>query len=292
MFKGLASAIVTPFKDGALDLNNFQDLLDWQIKWGVNGVIVCGTTGESTSLTDLERNLVIVSALEACKSRAPIIVGSGSNCTAESIEFSKQAEKLGANGLLVTVPYYNRPSQEGLYRHYKAINDNVGIPIIIYNNPVRSAVGLSDETIVRLSKLPNIKGLKDSTGDLARPVNLKMLLKNDPDFMMVTGEDQTSVAFNSSGGVGIISITGNIAPELCARIQNASLNNNYQEALSLQLKLFILHKAMVCETNPVPIKFALSLLGKITEEVRLPLVGLRVDSKIIVRKAMEELGII
>jgi 4-hydroxy-tetrahydrodipicolinate synthase len=290
MFSGLFTALVTPFKKGKIDEKAFQSFVDWQVKEGVHGVVPCGTTGESPTLTYEEHDRVIELCVEAVGGRAKVIAGTGSNSTDEAIRFTKHAKKAGADGALVVSPYYNKPTQEGLYRHYKAIAEAVNIPIIIYNIPGRSVINLTDETLARLSKLPNIVGVKDATGDLARVSTLRAAAGKK--FCQLSGEDMTAVSFNAQGGVGCISVTSNVMPKRCAEIQNATLKGDFKRALELHDTLVPLHQAMFCETNPTPVKYAVSLLGRCAPELRLPLVMPGAESQKRVREAMKALKLI
>lgn len=270
MFHGIYTALITPFKNGKVDARAFQALVEWQIKEGVHGLVPCGTTGESPTLSHEEHRRVIDLCIEAAAGKVPVMAGSGSNSTQEAIATTRYAKKAGAAGVLLVAPYYNKPTQEGLYQHFRAIHDAVSIPMVIYNIPARSVVNITDETLARLSKLPNIVGLKDATGDLARPTTLRMMLRRE--WALLSGEDMTAVAFNASGGVGCISVTSNLMPKACADVQNACLAGDYPRALALHDRLAPLHAALFCETNPGPVKFAASLMGLCQADVRLPLV--------------------
>ncbi len=268
--KGSITALVTPFKDGALDEDGFQRFVNWQVEQGTHGVVPCGTTGESPTLTYEEHHRLIELCVEAVAGRIPVIAGTGSNSTAEAIAFTQHAEKSGADAALVVAPYYNKPTQEGIYQHYKAIHDASNLPIIIYNIPGRSVINITDETLARLGRLQRIVGVKDATGDLARVSTLRAAAGKQ--FIQISGEDMTVVGFNAMGGRGCISVTSNIAPKQCARMQEASLNGDYKKALQIHDTLVELHSAMFCETSPAPAKYALSLMRKLSPEVRLPLV--------------------
>lgn len=291
MFTGAITALITPFKNGKVDEQAYQDFILWQIKQGIHGVVVSGTTGESPTLSHAEHERVFAIGVEAASGRVPVIAGAGSNCTDEAISLAKNAKKVGADAILVATPYYNKPSQEGLYQHYKAINDAVEIPIILYNIPGRSVIDMSDDTIVRLSKLANIVGLKDATGDLARVMTLRNKL-GKKEFCLLSGEDITAVAFNAQGGQGVISVTSNVAPKFVANVQNLMQRDKYKFALELQEKLTPLHLAMFCDTNPGPAKYAVSLLGKCETGLRLPLLEPSEDSKKAIKKAVKDLGLI
>jgi len=290
-FKGVYTALITPFSDdGRLDENAFQELVDWQIREGVHGLVPCGTTGESPTLTHEEHNRVIALCVEVAKGRVPVMAGTGSNSTEEAIMTTQYAKKAGADGALVVAPYYNKPTQEGLYQHFKAINDAVDLPIVLYNVPSRSVVNMSDETIARLAELPNIVGLKDATGDLARPYTLRSKLKSP--FQLLSGEDMTAVAFNVSGGQGCISVASNIAPKACAAVQEACFSGDYKLAVKLQDKLTELNNVMFCETSPAPVKYAAHLMGKCKNNLRLPLLPASEASQNEIRKVLNNLQII
>tara|TARA_B100000029_G_scaffold496469_1_gene562829 strand:+ start:8277 stop:9161 length:885 start_codon:yes stop_codon:yes gene_type:complete len=289
MFKGSIVALITPFKDNVFDEDKYISFIHHQIKNGTKGVVPAGTTGESPTLNNDEHKKVIEIAVKECKGKIPVIAGTGSNSTDEAIELSKHAEKSGANGLLIVTPYYNKPTQEGLYQHYKLINDNVGIPIIIYNIPPRSVVDMSVETMARLYELKNIAGVKDATADLNRVD--QQLKKMGQEFIQLSGEDATALEFNMRGGVGCISVTANVAPKLCSEFQEASLNKNNSNLISkakeINHKLMPLHKALFIESNPSPVKYAASLLKLSSDEVRLPLVKITEKTKNEVQKALK-----
>jgi len=285
MFKGSIVALITPFRDNKLDESNYTNIIHYHLKNGTNGVVPAGTTGESPTLSHNEHKKVIEIAVKECKGKIPVIAGTGSNSTSEAIELSKHAEQAGADGLLVVTPYYNKPTQEGLYQHYKAISDNVGIPIIIYNIPSRSVIDMSVDTMSRLFELKNIKGVKDATGDLNR-VTLQFN-KMGKDFIQLTGEDDNALEFNKRGGVGCISVTANIAAKLCAEFHKASLSNNNETAESINKLLSPLHKALFIESNPSPVKYAASLLKLSSPDVRLPLVQVKETTKKELQKALE-----
>ena len=292
MFKGLITALVTPFKNEQVDIKAYQDFIDWQIKSGVNGILVCGTTGETPTLTDIEREKVIKSAIEVANKRVPVMVGTGTNSTTKTIEYTKDAKKFGADAALIVSPYYNKPTPEGQFQHFRAINDHVDFDIYLYNNPGRSVIGMSDELLKRLIELSNVKGIKESSGDIARPLSLKLMTKNKPEFKILSGDDIPSLAFNASGGVGTISVTANVAPKQLADMHQHLANGEIDKALDIQLSLYNLHKSMFVETNPTPAKYALSLLGKMHEDVRLPLVNLDQNSKTIVKNEMIKAGLL
>ena len=289
MFKGSIVALITPFKNNVLDQDKYASLIHHHIKNGTNGVVPAGTTGASPTLDHDEHKKVIEIAVKETNGKIPVIAGTGSNSTTEAIELSIHAEKTGANALLIVTPYYNKPTQEGLYQHYKAINDKVGIPIIIYNIPPRSVVDMSVDTMARLFELKNISGVKDATADLNRVD--EQLKKMGPEFIQLSGEDGTALEFNLRGGVGCISVTANVAPKLCSDFQNASLSKNNSnliaKAKEINEKLMPLHKSLFIESNPSPVKYAASLLNLSSEEVRLPLVKVTEKTKKEVQKALK-----
>lgn len=290
MFKGSIVALITPFRNGAVDEKGFQDFVEWQIAQGTNGLVPCGTTGESPTLSHTEHKRVVELCVEAAKKRVPVIAGTGSNSTEEAIDFSRHAKKAGADAALIVCPYYNRPTQEGLYQHFKAIHDAVELPIIIYNIPIRTAVDMSIATMARLAKLPNIVGVKDATNDLARPLRTRQAI--GPQFTMLSGEDATALAFNAQGGVGCISVTANVAPRACADMQNAWLAGDVARATRINDRLAALHDALFVETSPAPVKYAASLLGKSSAEVRLPLVPASAEAQGKVQQAMRAAGLL
>ena len=290
MFKGSFTALLTPMRDGKLDERAFQLFVEWQIKEGTQGLVPCGTTGESPTLSHPEHMRVAELCIEVAKGRAPVIAGTGSNSTAEAIALAKHAEKAGADAQLVVTPYYNKPTQEGLYRHYKAIHDSCGLPIIIYNIPGRSVIDMSVETMARLAELPRIVGVKDATNDLTRPLRTKLAI--GPNFSMLSGEDGTAVAFLAQGGHGCISVTSNVAPKLCAAMHKAWQDGDLATVQSINERLMPLHLALFAETSPAPVKYAASLLGLCTAELRLPLCEIQEATKAKVREAMARLGLI
>jgi 4-hydroxy-tetrahydrodipicolinate synthase len=289
-FKGSFTALVTPFRNGSLDEKAFRDLVEWQITEGTNGLVPVGTTGESPTLSHDEHKRVVEWCLATVKGRVPVVAGAGSNSTKEAIELSRHAEKAGADAVLVVTPYYNKPTQEGLYQHYKAINDAIGIPIIIYNIPARSVVDMSVDTMTRLFELKNIAGVKDATANVMRVSQQRLAM--GPDLIQLSGEDATALGFMAHGGHGCISVTSNVAPRLCAAFQSACLNGDFAGALSLQDKLMPLHTALFLETNPAPAKYALSVLGKCEETVRLPMVPVAQTTRSAIRAAMVHAGLI
>jgi len=292
MFKGVIPALVTPFtKAGAVDAKAYQDLIAWQIKEGVGAVVPCGTTGESPTLSHKEHKRVVELAVEAAKGKkVPVIAGTGSNSTDEAIDLTRSAKKAGATAALVVTPYYNKPTQEGLYQHYKAIHDAVDLPIVIYNIPGRSVIDMTVDTMGRLAKLPNIIGVKDATNDLTRPPRTRKACGKD--FCLLSGEDGTQLAFLAMGGQGCISVTSNIAPGLLAQMHAAWAKGSVKTAMAINEKLMPLHDAMFCETNPAPVKYALSLLGRVRPDVRLPLVAISEVSKARVQAAMQAAGLL
>ena len=290
-FRGSFTALVTPFgKDGALDEKAFRALVAWQIAEGTNGLVPVGTTGESPTLSHDEHMRVVEWCVDEAKGRVPVVAGSGSNSTREAVDLSRHAEKAGADAVLVVTPYYNKPTQEGLYHHYKAINEAIGIPILIYNIPGRSVIDMSVETMKRLFELKNIAGLKDATANLVRVSQQRAALGSD--FNQLSGEDSTALAFNAHGGHGCISVTSNVAPRLCADFQGACRRGDYATALTLQDKLMPLHLALFVESSPAPSKYALSVLGRCTDTVRPPLVTIADKSKAVVRDAMVHAGLL
>jgi len=290
MFKGIYTALITPFSNGKLDERAFQAFVEWQISEGVHGLVPCGTTGESPTLSHDEHNRVVDLCIEVAKGRVPVMAGTGSNSTEEAIMMTRHAKEAGAEGALIVAPYYNKPAQEGIYQHYKAIHDAVEIPIVIYNIPGRSVINITDDTLARLLALPNIVGVKDATGDLARPYTLREKVKKP--IALMSGEDMTAVAFNASGGVGCISVTSNIMPKRCAEVQNACLSGSYAQALKLHDEIVSLHNIMFCETSPGPVKFAASLMGKCKPDVRLPLVQPGENSKKQITEVLKNLHLI
>ena len=288
MFKGSNVALVTPFKDNKLDEETYIKLIHFHIKNGTNGLVPAGTTGESPTLSHNEHEKVIELCVKESKGKLPVFAGTGSNSTEEAISLTTHAEKIGANGALIVTPYYNKPTQEGLYQHYKSINDRCGIPIIIYNIPGRSVIDMSVDTMARLFELKNIIGVKDATGDLNR-VN-ETLEKLGKDFMQLTGNDDNALEFNRRGGVGAISVTANIAPKLCSEFQKYSVkddDNSRKESEKLDKILQPIHHAMFVESNPSPVKYASKLLKLCDDDVRLPLVKVTDKTKEIVKKALE-----
>src|SRR6202020_1449729 len=269
-FRGSFPALVTPFKNGSLDEAAFRGLVNWQIAEGTNGLVPVGTTGESPTVSHDEHKRVVEWCIEGADGRVPVIAGAGSNSTREAIELSEHAEKAGADAVLIVTPYYNKPTQEGLYQHFKAINDAIGIPILIYNIPGRSVIDMSIDTMKRLYELKNIAGVKDATANMTRVSQQRAALGED--FNQLSGEDITALGFMAHGGHGCISVTSNVAPRLCAEFQDACLKGDFAGALKLQDKLAPLHVNLFVESSPAPIKYALSLLGKCANTLRLPMV--------------------
>src|SRR5438552_6349639 len=289
-FRGSFTALVTPFDNRALDEKAFRALVDWQIAEGTDGLVPAETTGESPTLSHEEHGQAVEWCIEQAKGRVPVIAGAGSNSTAEAIELARHAEKAGADAVLVVTPYYNKPTQEGLYQHFKAINDAIGIPILIYNIPARSVIDMSVATMKRLFELDNVAGVKDATANVIRVSQQRAAM--GPDFNQMSGEDASALGFMAHGGHGCISVTSNVAPRLCAEFQDACVRGDFASALKLQDKLMPLHTALFVETNPAPAKYALSVLGKISETVRLPMVPLSEKTKAAVRDAMIHAGLI
>jgi 4-hydroxy-tetrahydrodipicolinate synthase len=290
MFKGSITALVTPMREGVVDEAAFADFVEWQISEGSHGLVPVGTTGESATLSHAEHRRVIEICIEVAAGRVPVIAGAGSNNTAEAIELARHAEQAGADAVLVVTPYYNKPNQAGLYQHFKAVNDAVGLPIIIYNIPPRSVVDMSVETMAELFKLRNIVGVKDATARLDR-VSLQRAAMG-PDFLQLSGEDATALGFMAQGGHGCISVTANIAPRLLSEFQAACMAGDYATALSYQDRLMPLHRALFVEPNPAGPKYALSVLGRMAEDLRLPMVPLTEPSREEIRGAMRHAGLI
>lgn len=269
-FSGIFTALITPFRDGAVDEKAFRSFVEWQVQEGVNGLVPCGTTGESPTLSHAEHMRVVELCVEVAAGKVPVMAGTGSNSTEEAIVLTRHAQDAGVDAALVIAPYYNKPTQEGLFQHFKAVAESVDIPVFVYNVPARTVVNISDETLERLAEIPNIAGLKDATGDLARPLTLRSRIGDR--LIQFSGEDMTAVGFNAQGGRGCISVTSNIMPSRCAEVQAATLRGDFKAALALHETLVPLHDAMFMETSPAPVKYAASLLGKCSADVRLPLV--------------------
>lgn len=289
-FRGSYTALVTPFKDGALDEAAFRALVSWQIAEGSHGLVPVGTTGESPTVSHDEHRKVIEWCIDEARGRVPVIAGAGSNSTKEAVELAKHAEKAGADAVLGVTPYYNKPTQEGMYQHFKAVNDAIGIPILIYNIPPRSVVDMSVETMTRLFELKNIAGVKDATANLARVSQQRHAM--GPDFLQMSGEDMTALAYMAAGGHGCISVVANVAPKLCADLMNAVLKGDYATGLKLQDRLVPLHDAIFKEPGLAGAKHGLSLLGRITEEVRLPLMTVTPPTGKVIRDAMVFAGLL
>ena len=287
MFKGSNVALVTPFKNNKLDEENYIKLINFHLENGTNGLVPAGTTGESPTLSHTEHNKVIELCINEAKGKIPVIAGTGSNSTEEAVVLTKHAEKSGADGALVVTPYYNKPTQEGLYQHYKTINDKTNLPIIIYNIPGRCVIDMTVDTMARLFELKNIAGVKDATGDLNR---LDQTIKKlGPEFIQLTGEDGLAFEFNKRGGVGIISVTANIAPKLCSDMQKFSKSdsdNEMKEAERIDVLLQPVHKSLFIESNPAPVKYAAKLLGLCDDAVRLPLVKIMDETKLKVKNSL------
>lgn len=290
MFKGSMPALVTPFRNGELDLDTLKRLVEWQIGEGSTGLVPVGTTGESPTLTHEEHETVVAEVVKAAGGRVPVIAGAGSNNTVEAIRFVQFAEKVGADAALVVTPYYNKPTARGLIAHFTALHDCANIPIVIYNIPGRSVIDMKPGTMGALAKLPRIIGVKDATGDLARVSQQRASC--GPDFVQLSGEDATALGFNAHGGVGCISVTANVAPRLCAEFQQATLAGDYAKALVYQDRLMPLHEAIFIEPGLVGAKYALSKLGLCSEEVRSPLTGLEDSTKAAIDAAMKHAGLL
>jgi 4-hydroxy-tetrahydrodipicolinate synthase len=291
MFSGSITALITPFRDGALDEKAFARFVDWQITEGSSALVPVGTTGESPTLTHEEHRRVVELCVETTARRVPVIAGAGSNSTAEAVNLAKFAESVGADGVLCVAPYYNKPNQEGLFQHFSAIAKATSLPVLLYNIPGRSIIDINVDTMARLNKAhPNIIGVKDATADMGR-VSLQRHVVG-PDFLQLSGEDMTALGFNAHGGKGCISVTSNIAPALCAEFQTASLAGDNEKALAIQDKLIPLHKALFIEPNPTGVKYAAEKLGLCTPEVRLPLVEVTADTKKTIDAALAHAGLI
>ncbi len=290
IFQGSITALITPFKDGKVDEKGFQSFVAWQIAEGIDGVVPCGTTGESPTLSHDEHKRVVELCVEAAQGKVPVIAGTGSNSTDEAIDLTQHAQKAGADAALIVLPYYNKPTPEGQYQHFKAIHDATNLPIFIYNVPPRSAVDMSVETMARLAKLPRIVGVKDATADLARPIRTKLAI--DKEFCMLSGEDATALPFLAQGGIGCISVTSNVAPRLTAEMHRAWRAGDLKKAMQINERLLPVSDAMFCETSPGPVKYAASLLGRASAELRLPLAPIAEASRQKVQAAMTKAGLI
>jgi 4-hydroxy-tetrahydrodipicolinate synthase len=289
-FRGSFTALVTPFKNGSLDEDAFRKLVNWQIEEGSHGLVPVGTTGESPTLSHDEHHKVVEWCIQESKGRVPVIAGAGSNSTKEAVDLAKHAEKAGASAVLVVTPYYNKPTQEGVYLHFKAVNDAIGIPIFIYNIPPRSVIDMSVETMARLFELKNIVGVKDATANLGRVSQQRHAM--GPDFIQLSGEDMTALAYMAAGGHGCISVVANVAPKLCADLMSAVLKGDYAEGLKIQDRLIPLHDAIFKEPGLAGAKHGLKLLDRIVEDVRLPLVPVTASTGKTIREAMVYAGIL
>ena len=291
MFHGSFTALVTPmYEDGRIDDGAFMRLIDWQIAEGTNGIVPVGTTGESPTLSHDEHKQVVELAVKTARGRVPVMAGAGSNSTAEAIGLARHAERAGADAVLVVTPYYNKPTQEGLYSHYKAIAESVALPVFIYNIPGRSVIDMSVETMARLAEIKNIAGVKDATANLTRPLHTTQACGGN--FIQFSGEDHTTLAYLASGGHGCISVTANVAPRLCAQMHAAWARGDVKTAMEIQQRLVPLHDVMFCESNPGPVKYAASLLGFGANQVRLPLVPVSTASAVKVQAVMREIGLL
>lgn len=290
MFHGAITALITPFRDGQLDESALRNIVRWQIEQGIDGLVPVGTTGESPTLSETEHKRVIEITVEEANKAVPILAGAGSNNPVEAVTYSEYAYYAGADATLHVAGYYNRPNQAGLYQHYKHVHDNTQLPIIVYNIPPRSVVGVGVNTLAQLAELPRIIGVKDSTGDLTRPIRERALIKKP--FCFLSGDDVNSVAYNVGGGHGCISVSSNVAPKQVVELQRLCAEGHFVDAMQLQDKLFALHNALFLEPNPTGAKYAMSLLGLCTEECRLPMIALQDSSKAAIRQAMESLGLL
>src|SRR5215469_13801884 len=290
MFKGSLVALITPFRNHELDETAFQDHVAWQVGQGTHGLVPCGTTGESPALHNDEHKRLIALCAEVAKGRAPVVAGTGTNSTHHTIELTREAKAAGADAALIVCPYYNKPTQEGLYQHFKAVHDAVDLPIVIYNIPGRSSVDMSNATMARLAKLPRIIGVKDATNDLTRPLKMRVEIGND--FSLLSGEDGTAVAYLAQAGDGCISVTANVAPALCSEMHEAWQKGDVATVRKINERLIPLHDALFVETSPAPVKYAASLLGRCTPDVRLPLRETTPATQEKVRDAMRGAGIL
>lgn len=281
---GSIVALVTPFKKGKVDFDAFQQLVDWHVKSGTHGLVPCGTTGETPTISEAEHKSLIKACVEAARGRVPVIAGAGSNATETSIDLARAAEKSGADAILVVTPYYNKPTQEGMFQHYKAVNNACGLPMILYNVPGRTGVDISVETVARCAQLKNVAGIKDASVDLSRPLMMRHLIGDD--FILLSGEDATVASYLAQGAQGCISVTANVAPKECALLHNAWSKKDLKTFGNMRDLLAPLHKALFLEPNPGPAKYALSRLGKCTEDVRLPLVPVTAGTRKAVDDAM------
>jgi 4-hydroxy-tetrahydrodipicolinate synthase len=289
-FHGCYTALITPFSGADVDFAGLEKFVEWQVEQGVHGLVPCGTTGESPTLTPREHHDVIAHTVKAAAGRVKVMAGTGSNSTAEAIEYTQHAERAGADAALIVAPYYNKPTQEGIYQHFHAIASATALPIFIYNIPGRSVVNIADATLARLAEIPNIAGVKDATGDLARIATLRHLVGDR--LRLFSGEDMTAVGFNAMGGCGVISVVSNIAPALTADVQNLTRAGKFEHANMVQQTLVPLTQAMFMETNPIPVKYGVSLLGKCDASVRLPLVAPSTSTQEVVRSALADLKLL
>jgi len=290
MLEGYVTALITPMRDGEVDEEAFRAFVEWQIAEGVSGLLPCGTTGESPTLSHDEHRRVTEICIDVAKGRVPVLAGTGSNSTAEAIELTRHAKMAGADAALLVMPYYNKPSQEGMYQHFKAIQDAVALPQYIYNIPGRSVVSMSVETMARLAQLPNIVGVKDATADLTRPTLTRMAIAGD--FNQMSGEDGTAIGFFAQGGHGCISVTSNIAPRACAEFFTAWKTGDTSKALELHTRLMPLHDVLFCESSPIPVKYAAYMLGKCGPEMRLPMCAPADASKQRIETVLRDLGML
>lgn len=289
MIRGSITALVTPFKGGVVDETAFQDFIEWQIESGTHGLVPCGTTGESATLSDMEHKRVIELCVEAANGRVPVIAGAGSNETSVSIEYTNKAKSVGADAVLVVTPYYNRPSQEGIFQHFKAISDSVDIPIIVYNIPARSVVDITNDTMGRLATLDNVVGCKDATGEISRVAAIYE--RCGKDFIQLSGDDPSSLGHTAHGGKGCISVGSNVAPKAYAQFHELMWNNKFDEAMVLNRLLHRLHQDLFVDPSPAPAKYALNLLGKMSPDVRLPITAVQDSNKELILSAIRRAGI-
>ena len=290
MFKGSIPALITPFKNEKVDYSSYEKIIEWSISEGSHGFVPCGTTGESPTLSHEEHKKIVEECINTVNKRVPVIAGTGSNNTTEAIEYTQHAEKMGADGALVVTPYYNKPTQKGLYQHFKKIAESTSLPIIIYNIPGRSIVDMSIDTMSELSEIKNIAGVKDATNDLFRPLLTQTKIKKD--FCYLSGEDGTALAYLSQGGVGCISVTANVAPRFCADIHNSWIDHYIKKSQEINLKLAKLHDALFIESSPGPVKYAAELLILCSSETRMPLVEIQESTKKIVKDCLIELNLL
>lgn len=289
MFRGSITALITPFRNGEVDWPAFDNFVEWQIENGTHAVVPCGTTGESPTLSHEEHIRIVKRCVDVVKRRIPVIAGTGSNSTREAINFTQEAKDAGADGALVVTPYYNKPTQDAMYAHYKALHDAVSLPILIYNIPGRCVVDMKVDTMAKLAKLPNIVGVKDATGDLARALETRVVIGSD--FCQLSGNDDSAVAFLAQGGVGCISVLSNIAPRQSADLQDAWAAGDYETVNILRDKLFYLARDLFCESNPAPVKYAAQRLGLCSDEVRLPLIPASEKARMLIDAALAHAGI-